>query len=655
MQEGQGTDPAGRLDSRILAVLIGFLFFSPGCSSSPPPPIGVSISPTYARVHLNRSVQFTATVRNSTNTAVRWSVAGAGCSGGSCGTISNAGLYTAPASVPSPAEVTVNAASLADPSISYSVTLTILPTVVIAVSPQDAMAAVGESVQFAALVQNADDSSVIWSASGPDCTGSGCGTFSSSGLYTAPSSVPATPTVSIIAASVEEPEISSSSTILILPSPPPVEWSWVSGSDHVDAVASYGTQGIPAPSNVPGAREGSASWIDPGGNLWLFGGRGLTLYPGEGFLNDLWRFDPASLVWTWVSGSNSQNQHGSYGTQGTADPSNIPGARYDSASWVDPEGGLWLFGGYGIFTGLGGWAMGNDLWTYDPASNAWTWVSGSNSGDQPGTYGTKGQGDPSNVPGARVRPMSWVDQSGALWLLGGRGFGSDGAGTGMLNDLWKYDPSTNEWTWISGSDAIDQPGVYGTKGVTGPANVPGGKYGAVTWLDLSGDLWLFGGGGPGFVFFNDLWKFDVETREWTWVSGGDAAGQAGVYGTKGQPDPASVPGARVMAVSFRDPDGRFWLFGGAGFDSTGENTVLSDLWMFDPTTHQWTWVSGSEFGMQAGIFGDRRVPNPKNVPGARYYGVSWVDAIGNFWLFGGYGNAASPSLRFLNDLWQGLR
>jgi hypothetical protein len=33
----------------------------------------------------------------------------------------------------------------------------------------------------------------------------------------------------------------------------------------------YGTQGIPSTSNNPGARDGSVSWIDSNGFLWLFG------------------------------------------------------------------------------------------------------------------------------------------------------------------------------------------------------------------------------------------------------------------------------------------------------------------------------------------------------------------------------------------------
>lgn len=35
--------------------------------------------------------------------------------------------------------------------------------------------------------------------------------------------------------------------------------------------------------------------------------------------------------------------------------------------------------------------------------------------------------------------------------------------------------------------------------------------------------------------------------------------------------------------------------------------------------------------------------------------ASWIDAVGNFWLFGGWGNDPSSSFMFLNDLWQGIR
>jgi hypothetical protein len=72
--------------------------------------------------------QFAAKVAGTSNTAVTWTVSGAGCAGTACGTITTAGLYVAPATVPSPATVTVTATSQANPSKAASAVVTIQPT-----------------------------------------------------------------------------------------------------------------------------------------------------------------------------------------------------------------------------------------------------------------------------------------------------------------------------------------------------------------------------------------------------------------------------------------------------------------------------------------------------------------------------------------------
>src|SRR5207244_12898072 len=77
-----------------------------GCGSVSTIPVSVAISPTSATVGAGGTQQFTATVTNTNNTAVTWQVNGVP-GGNAAGTISSAGLYTAPAVVPSPATVTV--------------------------------------------------------------------------------------------------------------------------------------------------------------------------------------------------------------------------------------------------------------------------------------------------------------------------------------------------------------------------------------------------------------------------------------------------------------------------------------------------------------------------------------------------------------------
>jgi N-acetylneuraminic acid mutarotase len=268
---------------------------------------------------------------------------------------------------------------------------------------------------------------------------------------------------------------------------------------------------------------------------------------------------------------------------------------------------------------------------------------------QSGVYGTKGEADPANVPGARQLSASWIDSSGNLWIFGGGGYDSAGD-QGNLNDLWKFDGTS--WTWISGSNVIIQPGVYGTRGVAAPANVPGARAQAASWIDSSGSLWLFGGSGYDSAgdqgSLNDLWKFDG--TEWTWISGSDVTYQPGFYGTKGEADPANVPGARSQAASWIDSSGNLWLFGGYGRDSAGVSGELNDLWKFDGTS--WTWISGSDIRLEPGIYGAKGEADPANIPGARAHAASWIDSSGNLWLFGGSGYDSAGDFGSLNDLWK---
>jgi N-acetylneuraminic acid mutarotase len=363
------------------------------------------------------------------------------------------------------------------------------------------------------------------------------------------------------------------------------QWTWVSGSDLIDNPGVYGTKGVAAPDNVPGARYSAACWTDAGGRLWLFGGFGFTTPGNFDRLNDLWAYDPASGLWTWMGGSNELAQPGVYGTKGTPSPSNVPGAREGALSWRDTHGHVWIFGGSGCAE-AGEAGMLNDLWMLDESTLEWTWVSGDRNTDQLGAYGTKGIADPANVPGARYRSATWLDPQGRLWLFGGDGWGSDYDGNVyLLNDLWMFDPASLHWTWVWGSNVVDEAGVYGTKGVASPSNVVGARQSPSSWLAPDGTFWLFGGGGnagPGTGgALNDLWKFDPGTGLWTWVGGASTPLAGGLYGTRGVPGVANMPGSRGGAAAWVDPQGRFWLFGGYGY-GTGVtyDGLLNDLWRY---------------------------------------------------------------------------
>jgi hypothetical protein len=217
----------------------------------------------------------------------------------------------------------------------------------------------------------------------------------------------------------------------------------------------------------------------------------------------------------------------------------------------------------------------------------WTWEGGLRTVNASGVYGTQSAASAGDVPGGRQAASSWTDSSGKFWLFGGTGYDSTGD-AGYLNDMWQHSPSTKEWTWISGGNGDNASGVYGTQGTAAAGNVPGARYSASSWIDSSGNLWLFGGHGydsTGAVGnLNDLWRYSPSTKEWTWVSGEEVANASAVYGTRGGAAASNVPGARYSARSWIDSSGNLWLFGGNGYDSTGDLGYLNDLWQYTPST-----------------------------------------------------------------------
>jgi hypothetical protein len=115
---------------------------SPAPPTAPPNPpasgnIQVSVTPNPVNVRAGGSQQFAASVTGTTNTAVTWSVDNVAGGSSASGMITSSGNYTAPASLPNPNTITIQAASAADSSASGSSNVTILnPTPILtAISP----------------------------------------------------------------------------------------------------------------------------------------------------------------------------------------------------------------------------------------------------------------------------------------------------------------------------------------------------------------------------------------------------------------------------------------------------------------------------------------------------------------------------------------
>jgi N-acetylneuraminic acid mutarotase len=336
--------------------------------------------------------------------------------------------------------------------------------------------------------------------------------------------------------------------------------------------------------------------------------------------------------------------------------------------------------------------VSSPAWAQTNTQNEWIWMGGdttvANDGFQPGVYGTLGVPAAGNIPMGRYGAARWTDSSGHFWLFGGELSAPNGDPGGYysytyLNDLWEFDPATNQWTWMGGSSTLSsncvelagpsgqpycgQSGVYGTLGTPAAGNLPGSREAAATWTGTDGSLWLFGGDGfdaaGNYGFLNDLWVFTPSSNQWTWMGGSSTlsksgeplVGEPGIYGTLGTPSPEYHPGGRNGAASWTDSGGNFWLFGGDAVDAEDYIGYLDDLWQFNPSTHEWAWMSGSSSIFLTAEFGTLGTFAPGNLPPGLQNVSSWVDSSGDFWLFGGYGEifgAEFGALGPVNGLWE---
>lgn len=335
--------------------------------------------------------------------------------------------------------------------------------------------------------------------------------------------------------------------------------------------------------------------------------------------------------WVWIKGDSIPYQPGNFGVQGVPSPTNNPPSLYEPCEWTDLNGNFWLFGGY-----KGGSYA--DLWKYNPITDEWTWIKGPGTTNFIGIYGIQGIPSINNNPSSRSHGVtSWTDDNGNLWMFGG--------GTSAHNDLWKYNISTNEWTWMKGTNTILQPGIFGMQGVPDTSNYPGARMECVSgWKDNAGDLWLFGGSANASNSLNDLWRYNIPSNTWTWMKGDSAVNSAVVYGSLGIEASTNTPGGRWAYSHWKDSSDKFWFFG--GFVGS-----FNDLWRFNRITNNWAWMGGSNAGNSIGNYGTRCISSPLNIPGSRYENrTSWTDQNGNFWFFGGINNNGTISYLW-NDLW----
>ncbi|HEY3450164.1 MAG TPA: hypothetical protein VGK67_27670 [Myxococcales bacterium] len=292
-------------------------------------------------------------------------------------------------------------------------------------------------------------------------------------------------------------------------------WTWMSGgtcasgqckSPDREPTGLYGTKGVAAAGNVPGGRDSGVIWFDSAGDLWLFGGTGcdeVSCFTNTKALSDVWKYSPASGLWTWVAGPKLANTPANYGAKGVTVSANLPGSRYLFGGAYSAAKGLQFFGGYG-YDSAGAKNDLADLWTFDGTN--YTWVGGPNVVNALAVPGTKGVPATTNWPGGRDSFGMAADPVGSIYMYGGNGCDAAtcSASSNWLGDLWWWDGA--RWTWLTGSSVANEAGVWGTKGVIDTLNTPGGRAYDSMAVDSTGAVWLFGGE-RATGRMSDLWRY----------------------------------------------------------------------------------------------------------------------------------------------------
>lgn len=185
------------------------------------PDVTVSVAPANTSVFLGATQQFQSTVSGSSDTVVTWEVNNVVGGTVASGTISGSGLFTAPAALPSSANVTVTAVSQANPQDSGSASVTLKDDVAISVAPNAASVPTGGAQVFTATMtaSGSPATGLNWSVNGIAAGNSTVGTIVSTGattsLYTAPAAPPSPATVTVTATSAADSSKSGSASATI--------------------------------------------------------------------------------------------------------------------------------------------------------------------------------------------------------------------------------------------------------------------------------------------------------------------------------------------------------------------------------------------------------------------------------------------------------
>lgn len=218
--------------------------------------------------------------------------------------------------------------------------------------------------------------------------------------------------------------------------------------------------------------------------------------------------------------------------------------------------------------------LSSDLWAFHPASNSWVEL--------------RPTGQP---PVPRLNPTTvWDSRYGRMLMFGGQT--AEGQ---RMNDLWSFEPADNWWRRL-----------FPVRG-----RVPSGRLAhSAVWDTTRGEMIVFGGLQVAFPVVNDLWSYRVESGDWLRL----------------MPVGPLAPPLQLHAAVWDPVSEQMLVFGGLTEDAGNLRTVLT----FNRATNTWM---------------DLRPPGPAPQPRAWHTAV-WDSAGSQMLVFGGFGVDG-----ILNDLW----
>lgn len=440
----------------------------------------------------------------------------------------------------------------------------------------------------------------------------------------------------------------------------------------------------PSENGTPGGRSGTGVWQGGDRMVWMFGGMGVSMSSVTPvLLNDVWMFSLSDGSWKQVH-------------PGTV--SNLTVVAYRATQIPQPRQLMAMCGTGTAMVMFGGLAEEDqalgDLWVFGWEKKVWRMLVDTYAGARypPSENSTEDKARDIG-PSPRGESACWCTST-HMYLFAGRNESNF-----IFSDMWRL--SLQDFTWEelqSSKNAPDSLRDHTT------ADYPSGRNGAMTWvsagisidtdrigereLDESNNsnpssndasvehsnttttptsisdsrskdiLFMFGGNilnkstrhiATGFT--SDMWRYDVSTDTWHYITGRTQPGQPANYGRLGEVSSINVPGCRRGAATWTDSANFLWMFGGEGADAElptelRSAKLLSDFWRFHLDSMQWVWMGGSQKGEAEPAFTRSAVP-PRRVDSA-----AWEDTDHRtFYIFGGLGHDGMQHDYYLSDLW----